>query len=107
MREDWELSLAAAYQARRDYLRAATFMYEAFTTRACNDRRYNPNDFDRRRDAYHEAREQQPAVRQLEHLRNALAHGVRPRSNQDTRTLDDENRLRSKLEMLRKDLFKL
>lgn len=107
MREDWELSLAAAYQARRDYLRAATFMYEAFATRACNDRRYNPNDFDRRRDAYHEAREQQPAVRQLEHLRNALAHGVRPRSNQDTRTLDDENRLRSKLEMLRKDLFKL
>ncbi len=104
-RQDWELSLAAAYHERRDYLRAATFLYEAFVTRACNDRSYNPNDFDRRREAYQQARAQMPAVRQLEYLRNALAHGVRPRADHDARTLDDEGSLRSQLAALRKDLF--
>jgi CRISPR-associated DxTHG motif protein len=104
-RQDWELSLAAAYLERRDYLRAATFLYEAFITRACNDRSYNPNDFDRRREAYQQARAQMPAVRQLEYLRNALAHGVRPRADHHARTLDDEGSLRSQLAALRKDLF--
>ena len=104
-REDWELALAAAYHERRDYLRGATFLYEAFVTRACNDRRYNPNDFDRRREAYQEARAEMPDVSQLEHLRNALAHGVRPRADQNARTLDEESRLRSRLEALRNELF--
>ncbi|MBN8454030.1 TIGR02221 family CRISPR-associated protein [Accumulibacter sp.] len=106
LREDWELSLGDAYRDRRDYLRAATFTYEAFVTRACNERSFNPNDFDCRREAYQEARATIPAVIRLEHLRNALAHGVRPRAEQTAKTLDDEKRLRSTLEALRNELFK-
>ncbi|EXI76890.1 MAG TPA: TIGR02221 family CRISPR-associated protein [Candidatus Accumulibacter phosphatis] len=104
-RDDWELSLADAYLQRRDYLRSATFLYEAFVTRACNERRGNPNDFDQRSEAYAAARAQIPAVRQLEYLRNALAHGVRPRASEDVRTLDEEARLQAKLKSLRRELF--
>ena len=63
-RADWERSLANSYLERRDYLRAATFMYEAFVTRATNAERLNPNDFDQRKAAG-------PATR---------VHGARSRS---------------------------
>lgn len=104
-REDWEVSLADAYHERRDYLRSAIFLLEAFVTRACTQRQIDANDFDQRREAYNDARAQTPAVKQLEYLRNALAHGVRARANDDTRTLDAEDRLRSTLRTLRKQLF--
>ncbi|RDE50645.1 MAG: TIGR02221 family CRISPR-associated protein [Candidatus Accumulibacter meliphilus] len=105
MRNDWELTLADAYRERGDYLRAATFMYEAFVTGACNVRRVNPNEFRERDEARSGAREAQPAFRELENLRNAMAHGVRPRAAQEARTLDDESALRATLKSLRKDLF--
>ncbi|MCM8611165.1 TIGR02221 family CRISPR-associated protein [Accumulibacter sp.] len=105
-REDWELALADAYRERRDYLRAATFTYEAIVTRACNEHSFDANDFDRRSEAYQQARKTMPAARRLEYLRNALAHGVRPRAEEDMRTLDDEKCLRSKLGALRNELFK-
>ncbi len=104
-RDDWELSLADAYRERGDYLRSATFLYEAFITRACFERRGNPNDFEQRKEAYAVARSEKPAVAQLEYLRNGLAHGVRPRNDQVVRTLDDENELRAALKTLRKHLF--
>lgn len=104
-RDDWELALADAYLERGDYLRCATYMYEAFVTRACNERRGNPNDFQQRKDAYADARSARPTVTRLEYLRNALAHGVRPRNEQTTKTLDDENSLRSEIKSLRKTLF--
>lgn len=104
-REHWEKSLSDAYFERHDYLRAAILLYEAFVTRACNERRDNPNDFDCRREAYQAASAKTPAVRQLEYLRNALAHGVRPRADEDDKTLADENKLRAVLATLRRDLF--
>ncbi len=104
-RDDWELSLADAYHDRGDYLRAATFMYEAFVTRACNERSDDPTDFERRKQNYASARAQQPEVAKLEYLRNSLAHGVRPRAEQEARTLDDEGRLRTALKALRNKLF--
>lgn len=104
-RDDWELSLADAYRERGDYLRAATFMYEAFVTRACNERSDDPTDFELRKKNYASARAQQPEVAKLEYLRNSLAHGVRPRADQEARTLDDEGRLRSALKSLRNKLF--
>jgi len=55
-RDDWELSLADAYRERGDYLRAATFMYEAFVTRACNERSDDPTDFELRKKNYASAR---------------------------------------------------
>jgi CRISPR-associated Csx2 family protein len=105
-RDDWELSLADAYHERSDYLRAATFLYEAFITRACFERRDDPTDFELRKRNYASARAGQPGVAQLEYLRNALAHGVRPRAEQETRILDDEMELRAALKTLRKHLFR-
>ncbi|HRF74088.1 MAG TPA: TIGR02221 family CRISPR-associated protein [Accumulibacter sp.] len=105
-RDDWELSLADAYRERGDYLRAATFMYEAFITRACNKSSHDPTDFKTRKDDYDIARAQQPEVAKLEYLRNSLAHGVRPRADQEARTLDDEGRLQTALKSLRNKLFK-
>lgn len=105
-RDDWELSLSDAYRDRGDYLRAATFMYEAFVTRACNERSDDPTDFELRKRNYASARAQQPEVAKLEYLRNSLAHGVRPRADQEARTLDDESRLQTMLKSLRNKLFK-
>ena len=104
-RDDWELSLADAYRERGDYLRAATFMHESFITRACNEKSHDPTDFNTRKDDYAAARAQQPEVAKLEYLRNSLAHGVRPRAEQEARTLDDEGRLRTALKALRNKLF--
>lgn len=96
-RDAWEQSLAQAYLERGDYLRAATFMYEAFVTRATHDRQMNANDFDQRKEAYGQARVEIPEVKHLEYLRNSLAHGIRPQDDRDARTLGDEGQLRQTL----------
>ncbi|MEF8731179.1 MAG: TIGR02221 family CRISPR-associated protein [Candidatus Accumulibacter meliphilus] len=107
-RHSRELSLADAYLQRRDYLRAATFMYEAFVTRACYTEKLDDRDAFMRDEAYETAREKAPPVRLLKKLRNALAHGVRVN---DERTKDigeilaDESRLRNELYALRRKLF--
>ena len=105
-REDWELSLAAAYLERRDYLRAATFLYEAFITRACKQQGLaDPDRFGNRKHAYKAASKTTPELSQLVDLRNSLAHGVRPHTAESARALADEDRLRSRLQELRKALF--
>ncbi|MBN8456182.1 TIGR02221 family CRISPR-associated protein [Accumulibacter sp.] len=105
-REDWERSLAAAYLERRDYLRAATFLYEAFITRACKQQGLDdPDSFANRKHAYKAASKTTPELRQLVDLRNALAHGVRPHTAESERTLADEDRLRTRLRQLGKNLF--
>lgn len=105
MRDSWELSLADAYLDRRDYLRAATFMYEAFGTRAVNKQSGNPSDVNQRKEAYQEAERGKPKARDLEYLRNALAHGVRSTDAKVTKTLARESDLRNELKSLRKKLF--
>lgn len=104
-RPDWELSLADDYLGRRDYVRATTFLFEAFVTQAAFERKLNPNDFAQRKEAYDEAKQKQPAVIGLEHLRNALAHGVRPMNDNEGRLLSDEKELSKALKNFRKDLF--
>jgi len=104
-RAEWERSLAKSYLDRRDYLRAATFMYEAFVTRAANAEKRNPNDFDQRKEAYDQARKEKPDVITLGFLRNSLAHGVRPQDEREIRNLSSENTLRSALAGLMKTLF--
>lgn len=104
-RHEWELSLADAYLQRCDYMRAVIFLYEAFVTRAAFERKLNSNDFDQRKEAYKDARGNAPEARRLEILRNAIAHGVRPRNDRDARLLDDEQKLRSEIQLLRKALF--
>lgn len=105
-REDWERSLAAAYLERRDYLRAATFLYEAFITRACKQQGLaDPDGFGNRKHAYKAASKTTPPLRQLVDLRNSLAHGVRPHTAESEWTLADEDRLRFRLQELRRALF--
>ena len=104
-RHDRELALADAYLDRRDYVRAAIFMYEAFVTRACYKQRLDDNDYAQRDEAYDNAASRTPAVARLKRLRNALTHGVRTRDNQDARALEREESLRDVLKSLRKTLF--
>lgn len=104
-RAEWERSLAKSYLDRRDYLRAATFMYEAFVTRAANAEKRNPNDFEQRKAAYDQARKEKPDVKNLEFLRNSLAHGVRPQDEREIRHLGSEKTLRSALAGMMKTLF--
>lgn len=105
-RAEWELSLADAYMARKDYLRASIFLFESFITRAANTRKLNPNDFDQRKEAYDAEKKVSPDVRQLEYLRNALAHGVRPKDEKETRLISEQEKLEATLQKLRKNLFK-
>jgi len=107
-RHDRELSLADAYLKRSDYLRATTFMYEAFVTRACYTQKCDDADAQSRDNAFNRARRKIPAVGQLKNLRNALAHGVRARgedSDETTETIADEHSLRKLLKELRNKLF--
>ncbi len=105
-REDWERSLADGYLERRDYLRAAAFLYEACITRACKQQGLGDADgFANRKQAYQAASKTTPKLRALVDLRNSLAHGVRPHTAESERTLADEDRLRTRLRQLRKALF--
>lgn len=104
-RDARERSLADTYLQRRDYVRAAIFMYEAFITGWVNEKKANPNDYEEREDAYEEARVERPEIKKLKNLRNALAHGVRPTSDIDAQTLTDEKRLSEALRTLRQNLF--
>jgi len=107
-RHDRELSLADAYLKRSDYVRAATFLYEAFVTRACYAAKRNDTDAKERDDVYDSARKQTPAVGDLKNLRNALAHGVRSygeEADESAKIIAEERSLRKVLIGLRKKLF--
>ena len=78
-RHQWEASLAKSNLSRKDYLRAAMFMFESATTYAVNyGMRGNPHDHDTRKEAYAQLKKQSTDAKTLEYLRNALAHGLRP-----------------------------
>lgn len=104
-RASWELSLADSYLERQDYLRAITYLYEGFISRAVETYGGDINDYDSRKYAHEKAREQHPQVRTLEHLRNAMAHGVRSFNSDAKRLLQDQQALDKKLRSLRKALF--
>lgn len=105
-RAKWEHSLGTAYLERGDYLRAATYLYEAFVSRAVETAHADPNDFEQRKSAYNAARTSQPQVKQLEYLRNAMAHGVRPASDNEARDLSEVGKLKARLASLNDSLFK-
>lgn len=105
-RHDWELSLADAYLGRRDYLRATIFLYEAFVTRACFDRKLDHNDYSKRENAWKEAKEGNRPARKLEYLRNALTHGIKPDDEEIARWVGNEEQLRQRLEEFRRTLFR-
>lgn len=104
-RAEWELSLADAYLERKDYLRASIYLYESFITRAANKHKLDPHDFDQRKEAYENEKKTRPEVRQLEYLRNALAHGVRPKDDKHTQLISDQEKLEDILRKFRKTLL--
>lgn len=106
-RYQWEASLAHASLVRNDYLRAATFMFESVCTRAVWDKKLgDPNNFDNRKEAYRLVADENPRAKDLEYLRNALAHGMRPRDQIERNALQDRQALAASLRHLADDLLK-
>ena len=105
-RADWELALADRYLARKDYLRAATYLFEGFVSRAVRQQSGDITRFDDREAARKLAQQDLPDAKRLARLRNALAHGVRPSDPEIKRLLQDEQTLAQELRRLRKALFK-
>lgn len=96
-RHDWELALADAYLERRDFVRAAIYLFEAAVTKAVFDGKGNPMDFAQRDEAWKNLRQTIPQAKKLEYLRNALAHGVRSEDNEVRRMLGSEAALQKAL----------
>jgi CRISPR-associated Csx2 family protein len=103
-RADWELALADRYLARQDYLRAITYLCEAYISRATERLGGNVNQFEDRDRAFKEADKNQD-VWLLKHLRNAMTHGVRTDNRDAKPLLQDQKALDTKLHSLRKSLF--
>jgi len=103
-RADWELALADRYLARQDYLRAITYLFEAYVSRATERSGGNMNQFEDRDQAVKNV-EANDDARLLKHLRNAMAHGVRSYNHDARPLLQDQQALDSKLRALRKSLF--
>lgn len=104
-RHEWELALADAYLARRDYVRAVIFLYEAFVSRAAFERRLDHNDYRQREQAWQEAKQGNKEARKLEYLRNALTHGVRPDDDEIAALVGNEKWLAQRLADFRRTLF--
>lgn len=104
-RHEWELALADAYLKRRDYVRAAIFLHEAFVSRAAFERKLNHNDRNDREEARKDSKQGNKQACDLEYLRNALAHGIKPDDREITNIVGDEQRLAQRLGEFRRTLF--
>lgn len=104
-REDHERALADVYLARRDYLRAATFMQEGTITRSLAHSGGDAGSFDARKNELDTLRANNTDVKILTQLRNAMAHGLRSHNDASARLLTDEKSLAQKLRDLHKRLF--
>lgn len=104
-RADWELALADRYLARQDYLRAITYLYEAYLSHTTKKFGGDMNQFVDRKEAFDRSDKNQN-IWLLVNLRNAMAHGVRTDNRDAKRLLQDQQALDQKLRTLRKTLFK-
>jgi CRISPR-associated DxTHG motif protein len=106
-RHEWELELSDAYLERRDYLRAATFLQEAWVSREVFTRKADTNDYKERESAREHGRKTDGKFNILSKLRNAMTHGVRKddKDKEVQKTLNGENKLRLELAAIRKRLF--
>ena len=104
--DERELALADTYLARRDYLRAAIFMQEAYISRVLRKagRESDLIDYDARESA-RQNEKSNDQFRLLTRLRNAMAHGVKSGDKQVINKLQDEASLKSILQSIRRQLF--
>ena len=103
-RSQRELALADAYLARRDYLRTAIFLLEGLITREVDRRKGIANNYEERDEARKALGQNDKRFKQLEWLRNALAHGQRSQDTATAKLLSDETALRDALQRFIRDL---
>ncbi len=103
-RHDWEQDLSDAYLERRDYLRAAIFLQEAWISREVCTQKGDINDYQERENARQRGKND-GAFDTLSKLRNAMAHGLRSVDRKLSNILIDEGKLRRELAAIRKRLF--
>ena len=103
-RDAWELDLADAYLERKDYLRAAIYLQEAFISRKVIESKGDTHDFNTR-DSIRQQGKNDEHFKRLTYLRNAMAHGVRSDDKQTRAAIRDESSLRGALLDIRKHLF--
>jgi CRISPR-associated Csx2 family protein len=104
-RDERERELAASYLLRKDYLRAAIYLQEAYISKTARQDGKEVNDFEVR-DQFRAEAKSNKHFRQLTYLRNAMAHGVCPNDPNALANIQDEAKLASALETIRKHLFK-
>lgn len=92
-----EMQLAREYLGRGDYLRAVIYGLEGLISHRVVKDQADENDFQTRKQ-YADDLKDNPSFRRLNHLRNALAHGVKPTDNETLSALKDEQRLRQSLQ---------
>ncbi len=105
-----QAKLARQYWSRRDYVRAALFGWESLVTQECENNNVDPNDHNARENRNVLTAVQQwklrdgqisgdnrIACKNLNQIRNALAHGTQPTSNEVKEMLKDEDMLREGL----------
>jgi CRISPR-associated Csx2 family protein len=102
-RAGWERSLAWEYLERRDYVRAAIYGLESVISAEVERRGESGNDYDLREAAAGRLSDKWE-FRALKNIRNALAHGVRPRDKKITHAIRDEQTLYAELRSLLKAL---
>ena len=103
-RSQRELALADAYLARRDYLRTAIFLLEGLITREVDRRKGIANNYEERDEARKALGQNDKRFKQLEWLRNALAHGQRSQDTATAKLLSDETALRDALQRFIREL---
>lgn len=104
-RDAWELALADAALERRDYLRTAVFLQEAYLSRCAYREREDLNDYEVRERLRRQQQTDNEPFKRLIRLRNAMAHGVRGEHADTLKALESEPSLRVALNAIRKALF--
>jgi len=101
-----EWLLAEEYLKRKDYLRAALIALEAAISTEIEKNGGSISDFELRRDIHDQLRDQGGTYKQLNMLRNQMAHGSRKKNRDTTHTMSNERILNSTLSRLIKQLRK-
>lgn len=104
-RHERELQLADEHLERRDYLRGAMLLQEAYLSRETIGTAKNATDYAVREDCRKTAQATDGAMRELFYLRNGMAHTVTPSNLQVAETLRTEPTLRGRLLALREQIF--
>ena len=96
-RSDWEISLAATYLEKRDYLRATIYASEAYITREVEATSEDISDFAYRDIVRKKMASASHDFKIFTYVRNSLAHGVNAGNKEAVALLADEQLMRQKI----------